>query len=60
MAHYSSVSQLDFTLRLLLEGQGVLHPFLVISLGVVLSRMSAAGFLSCSGCLGGLDTSNVS
>jgi hypothetical protein len=56
MTHHSSVSQLDFTLRLLLEGQRVLHPFLVVSLGVVLSCVRAAGFLPCSGRLSGLDT----
>lgn len=41
---------------LLLEGEGVLHPLLVVSLGVVLSGVCATRFLSRGGGGGSLCT----
>lgn len=54
-ARNSAVGQLGLALRLLLEGQGVLHPVLVVSLGVVLAGVCATRFLSGGGGLGSLN-----
>ena len=44
---------------LLLEGQAVLHPVLVVSVGEVFSGVSTSGFLSRCCCFGRLDTDSL-
>ena len=41
-------------MRFLLEGQTVLHPFLVVSVGVIFSGVCSSGLFSCGCCGGGL------
>lgn len=51
-----AVRQLNGTLGLLLVAQGVLHPVLVVTLGVVLAGVGATRLLSRKGRLDGLGT----
>lgn len=50
------VAQFDFAMRLLLETESVLHPVFVVSLGVIFTGMSTAGFLPVRGSYSGLRT----
>lgn len=43
---YGTIANVDLGLGLLLPGQTVLHPVLVIAIRVVLARVSSAGFLA--------------
>ena len=54
--NHFTVAQINLAMRLLLEGEGVLHPFLIITLGEVLTGVSTSGFLSVGGSGGGLST----
>lgn len=45
----STVAKVDLTVRLLLPGESVLHPVLVITLGVVLTSVGTAGLLAVGG-----------
>jgi hypothetical protein len=56
MVDDSTVAEVDLSLRLLLEGQGVLLPVLVVSLWVIFTGVCTTGFLSRGGSFGGLDT----
>ena len=47
-------------MRALLEGEGVLHPILIISLGVIFARVGTARFLSVGGSNSSLRTTVVS
>lgn len=47
VAYNSSVGDIDLAMSFLLEGQGMLHPVLVISVGVVFSGVGTTGLLSC-------------
>lgn len=55
-----AVAEVDLAVGLLLEGEGVLHPGLVVTFGVVLTGVGATGFLAVGGGLGGLGTTLVS
>ena len=52
MAYHGSIPQINLSLRFLLEGQRMLHPFLIVSLGEVFSRVRTTRFLACC-CCGG-------
>jgi hypothetical protein len=52
----STVAEVDLSLRLLLEGQGVLLPVLVVSLWEIFTGVCTTGFLSRGCSFGGLDT----
>ncbi len=54
------VAQFDLTMGFLLERKGVLHPFLVISIGVIFTSMSTTGFLSVGSRHGSLRTTMIS
>lgn len=41
-----AVAELDLAVGLLLEGQGVLHPVVVVTVGVVLTGVSSTGLLA--------------
>ncbi len=58
--HHTAIAQVHLAMRLLLEGQSMFHPFVVISLGEVFSGMGAAGFLAIGGCYGGLCSVSMS
>lgn len=60
MANNTTVREIDLAMGLLLPAESVLHPVLVVTLGVVLTGVSATRLLSGSGSGGGLDTSHVS
>lgn len=51
-----AVAKLDLTVRLLLPGEGVLHPVLVVTVGVVLTGVGTTGLLTVGGGNGGLGT----
>ena len=51
-----AVGEVDLAVGGLLIGEGVLHPFLVVTLGVVLAGVGTAGFLAVGGSNGGLGT----
>lgn len=55
-----TVAQLDLAVRGLLPCEGVFHPVLVITLGVVLTGVGTTGFLTVSGSNSGLRTIMVS
>lgn len=50
-----AVAELDLAVGVLLPCQGVLHPVLVVTVGVVLTGVSTTRLLSVGGGLGGLD-----
>jgi hypothetical protein len=54
-ADYGTVAELGLSVGLLLPRESVLHPVLVITVGVVLACVSTTGFLAVGGTLGGLD-----
>ena len=49
-----TVSQINRTLRSLLEGQGMLHPFLIVALWVVFAGVCSAGLFAIGRGNGGL------
>ena len=51
-----AVANVDLAMGLLLEGQGVLHPLIVVTLGEVLAGVGTTGLLAVGGGLGGLGT----
>lgn len=51
-----TVGEVDLAVRVLLEGQGVLHPVLVITLRVVLTGMGTTRLLTVGGSMCGLRT----
>lgn len=51
-----TVAELDLTVRLLLPGESVLHPVLVITVGEVLTGVSTTRLLAVGGGSGGLST----
>jgi hypothetical protein len=51
-----TVAKLDLAVGLLLPGEGVLHPVLVVTVGVVLTGVSTTGLLTGSGGSGSLGT----
>lgn len=55
---HRTVLQVHLAVGLLLPRQGVLHPVLVITLGVVLPGVGATGLLAVGGGNGGLGTRN--
>ena len=50
-----AVAELGLSVGLLLPRESVLHPVLVVTVGVVLAGVGAAGFLAVGGALGSLD-----
>jgi hypothetical protein len=50
----AAVAEVDLAVRLLLPCEGVLHPVLVVTLGVILTGVGTAGFLAVGGSNGGL------
>ena len=56
MHRYSPISNIDLAMRYLLPGQGVLHPLLVIAVGVIFTSVSATRFFTVRGGFGGLYT----
>ena len=52
----AAIAEVDLALRLLLVRESVLHPFLVVALGVILAGVGATGLLSCGGRGSGLGT----
>lgn len=59
VANHATVAQLDLAVGLLLERQSVLHPVVVVTLGVVLTSVCTTGLLAVSGGNGGLGTVNM-
>ena len=53
-----TVSEFDFAVRLLLPGQGVLHPVHVVPVGVIFASMSTTGLFTVRCCFSGLYTVN--
>lgn len=51
----TTVAQVDLAMGLLLEREGVLHPFLIVTLGEILARMGSARLLASGGRSGGLN-----
>jgi len=51
-----TVVKVDLAVGLLLPGEGVLHPLVIVTLGVVLTGVSTTGLLAVSGSDGGLGT----
>ncbi len=58
-SNHSSVGEIRLPMRLLLVGQSVLHPVLVIPLGKVLSRVCTARLLPIDCSFGGLHTERM-
>lgn len=56
----TAVGQVHLAMGGLLEGEGVLHPVLIISVGVILARVSATRLLAGGGSGGGLCTKSQS
>ncbi len=52
----ATVREVDLAMGLLLEGQSVLHPFLVVTVGEILAGVGTTGLLAGSGSGGGLGT----
>jgi hypothetical protein len=50
-----AVAELGLSVGLLLPRESVLHPVLVVTVGVVLAGVGTTGFLAVGGALGGLD-----
>lgn len=46
MTNNTAVTQLDLAVRLLLIGQSVLHPVVIVAVRIVLTGMSTTGLLS--------------
>jgi len=55
VTHDGAVANVYLVVCLLLPGECVLHPVLVITVGVVLTGVGTAGFLTVGGGFGGLD-----
>src|SRR3954465_12971274 len=53
-----TVAELDLTVGLLLPGESVLHPVLIVTVGVVLTGVGTARLLTGSGGSSGLGTGN--
>jgi hypothetical protein len=56
MGSNSTVPNINLAVRRLLPSEGMLHPFLVITVWVILSCVGTTGFLSVCCSFGGLDT----
>jgi hypothetical protein len=54
-ADNGAVAELGLSVGLLLPRESVLHPVLVVTVGIVLAGVGATGFLAVGGALGGLD-----
>lgn len=55
-----AVTELDLAVGLFLEGQSVLHPVIVVTVGVVLTSVSATGLLAVGSRHGSLSATNKS
>ena len=56
MHRHSPIANIDLAMRYLLPGQGVLHPVIIIAVGVVFTGVRAARFFAVRSGFGGLDT----
>lgn len=54
MTNDAAVAELDLAVRLLLEGQSVLHPVIVVTVGIILASVGAARFFPVGSGDGGL------